>query len=193
MDKRPIGSLFSSGVPKLTKFKGKTSHCEWSHCTEQACASPPARLFTVIARDCVRLKCDIGTGVLFEENTVVFSKISIPRGRASSSRDTYPPALAIEQYLRGSQPVIEASVQWHTCRGERVSQASTGMNGCRLEGADVSLSQHTASPSWEARASTCNGTSSRFRSRRETQNELGDLPGGFSSGTSGAPWIWKAV
>ena len=64
MDKRPIGSLLSSGVPKLTEFKGKQLTVSGRIFTLHACAFPPARCFTVIARECVGLKCDVPTGEL---------------------------------------------------------------------------------------------------------------------------------
>ena len=31
INERLLGSLLSLDVPRLTEFKGKTSHCEWSH------------------------------------------------------------------------------------------------------------------------------------------------------------------
>ena len=59
MDKRLIGSLLSSGVPRLTVFKGKQLTVSSRIFTLHACASLPARCFTIIARECVGLKCDV--------------------------------------------------------------------------------------------------------------------------------------
>ena len=62
MDKRLIASLLSSGVPRLTEFKGKHLTVSGRIFTLHACASPPACCLTVIARECVGLKCNVQTG-----------------------------------------------------------------------------------------------------------------------------------
>ena len=50
MNKRLTGSLLSSGVPGLTKFKGKQLTVSSRNFTLHACASLPARCITIIAR-----------------------------------------------------------------------------------------------------------------------------------------------
>ena len=62
MDKRPLGSLLSLGVPRLTEFKGKQLTVSGRIFTLHACAFPLARCFTVIASESVGLKCDVPTG-----------------------------------------------------------------------------------------------------------------------------------
>ena len=62
MDKRLLGSLLSLGVPRLTEFKGKQRTVSDRIFTLHACAFPPARCFTVIARECVGLKCYVPSG-----------------------------------------------------------------------------------------------------------------------------------
>ena len=59
---KKIGSLLSSGVPRLTESKGKRFTVSSRIFTLHGCAIPLARCFTAFARECVGLKCDVPTG-----------------------------------------------------------------------------------------------------------------------------------